>query len=129
MFLARRVVLVGGTMFVALLIVWCLEEHVSLLTDPGELLLLAGLLWLAGPLRLSLLVVLGGTLVTSYYVFRVGLREASLKYAIGHLLLCIALTFMVPIIGIVFVPLLVQCDIERWRRSEGELPDGYEPRR
>jgi hypothetical protein len=123
MFLARGVVLVGGAVFVALLIASCVEEHVSLLTDRGELLLLAGPLWL------SLLAILGGTLVTSYYVFRVGLREAGLKYAIGHLLLCIALTFLMPIIGIVFVPLLVHCDIERWRRSEDELFDGYEPRR
>jgi hypothetical protein len=39
------------------------------------------------------------------------------------LLLCMVLTFVM-LTGIVFIPLLVHCDMERWRRCEDKLPDG-----
>ena len=102
-------------MFIGLLIAMYLCEQANLLTGRGELLLVA-------PSWTVLLVIAGASLVTCYYVFRVGSCEAGLGYAFGHLLLCIALT-LVLLIGIIVVPLQVRSDIHRWRGTEGALPD------
>jgi hypothetical protein len=121
MFRARQVVLRAAAVFVALLVTLCLNKLVFLLTDRGELLLMVAPLWAV------LLVIVGGSLVTCYYAFRACLCEAGLAYAIGHAALCMALT-TVFLFGIIVVPLQIRYDIERWRRSGNELPEGGELR-
>ena len=74
-------------------------------------------------LAVTLLVILGASLVTWYCLFYASLRVMGLAYAIGHMVICMA--FM--LIGIMVVPLLVLSDIERWRPAEVALPDGSEP--
>ena len=120
MFLARRVVLRAGALCVGLFIAGLLDDYAHLLTQRGELLLLAT------PSVISLLVMLAGSLVTCYYVFRAGLSEVGLGYAIGHSMLCAALSGLL-FIGVIVVPLLVRADIERLRQSEGEPPSGFRP--
>jgi hypothetical protein len=116
MFLARRVVFRTVALLITLSIVMASASFLRLLTSYGKL-VLGCALWIVA----SLIPV--GVLVTCYYVFRVGLREAGVKYAIGHLLLCASLSFML-LLGIVFVPLLVGCDVDRWRRWEDESARG-----
>ncbi len=71
---------------------------------------------------IALPIILGGSLATCYYVFRAGLCEAGLGYAIGHLLLCITLSCIL-LVGIMVVPWQVRSDIQRWRGPEGKLAD------
>jgi hypothetical protein len=124
MFLTRRVVLFAAAIFAGLLIVGGSPFYAGLWMIRDESMVLAP------PLLLALLVILGGSLVTCYYVFCIGLRELGLKYAVGHVLLCMAFSLMM-LIGVIVVPLLVRYDIERRRQFEGELPDdsGVEPQR
>ena len=112
---ARGVTLRAGGVLAGLLFAGFLHDQIGLLTERGELVLIAVIL-------IALVVILMGLLVTCYYLFRVGLREAGLRYAIGHVLLCIGLAGMF-LIGVIAIPRLVRGDIERWRRSEGELAD------
>jgi len=116
MFLARRVVICAAAIFVGFLYVGSSPFHAGLWMFRGEPLVLIP------PLSLALLGILGGSPITCYYVFRIGLRGLGLKYAIGHLLLCVALSFMV-LVGIMVVPLLVRYDLERSGQFEGESPD------
>ena len=128
-FRARRVVLRAGGVFVGLLFALFLSRFFlecrtlrqywsegaaskvsDILTEYGDPLVAAALLVVT-------LVVLIGLLVTCYYVFRVGLREAGLAYAVGHVLLLVGLAFIF-LTGIIVVPLLIRCDIERWRRCD-----------
>ena len=63
MFLARRVVLRAGAVFVVWLIAGLFAHWAGLLTERGELVLVVA------PLFIVLLLILGGSLVTCYYVF------------------------------------------------------------
>jgi hypothetical protein len=58
-----------------------------------------------------------------YYIFRIGLAESGLPYAIGHTLVCLALTVVGVVLGAVLVPLLIQGDIERWRHAQDDGSD------
>jgi hypothetical protein len=113
MFIARRVCLSAGAVLVGLIIILDSGDRAGLLTERGELVLLAG------PILVALVVTFIAMLLTGFYVFRTGLHEVGLGYATGHLLLCLALNIM----GIIFVPLQIRSDVDRWRRSEGDLPD------
>jgi hypothetical protein len=113
MFAARRLALRAGIVFAALSILLLCDHLCNLLTVRGEAVVVVAAL-------MVLAVVLVGSLITYYYVFCVGLREAGLAYAIGHLFLCVVLA--PPILGTILVPLMVRYDIERRRQSQGELP-------
>jgi hypothetical protein len=127
MFLARRVALGAAAVCVGTWIALFLGWYACLSTDHAQLRLIGAALM--APLTVAnwaaQAVALLGSLVTWYYVFRVGLRGPGLGYALGHLLLCVVLT-CVMLLGIMVVPLLLRYDTERWRRAEGELPDGRE---
>jgi len=66
------------------------------------------------------IVLIASSVAVCYYVYRVGRQEAGLKYALGHLLLCIALTPVAFVVGILLVPLLIRSDVERLRQCEHE---------
>ena len=119
MFFARRMTLLAGAGLAGLVVFVYLADRICFLLPRLDF------LWFLFP-RLDFLVLMGapviliaivvGSLFTWYYMFRVGLREAGVKYAVGHLLICMALT---PV-GVIFIPLLVYYDIDRWRQSAGE---------
>jgi hypothetical protein len=109
MFCARRAVIGSAAVFVGLLLAYSLGRHVFLMTESACAPFLRAL-WAV------LLIVLCGSALTGYYVFRAGLREMGFGYAAGHLLLCIALTPII-LIGIMVIPLLVCYDIETSRRG------------
>ncbi len=110
MFRFRRYALNAGLVCLGWIVGLGFAVGASFLTDRGETF---GIVVLA----CVVLVVQLWSVVTWYYVFRVGLREVGWKYAIGHFLLCIPLTYLV-LIGIMLVPLLVEADVERLRRWE-----------
>lgn len=118
MSLARRVVLWAGVVSIGLIAAILLQEKARLLTYRGELLL-------ANALFCALFGIVASSLATWYYVFRVGFREKGAGYAVGHLVLCIVLTPML-LIGTMLVPLMVRCDIERLKRTEGEPFPGWQ---
>jgi hypothetical protein len=105
MFLARAVVLWTGAMLVGLLVVGFVT-NLAPLVPPRTITTVT---------VVSLLVVAVGSLCTWYYTFVVGLLEGGSRYALGHVLLCIVLT-PVALAGIIFIPYLVYCDIDRWRQ-------------
>jgi hypothetical protein len=106
---------VTAGVLIALLIAMRLSERFYLLTERGVQLLLITPLWIA----LALIAV--ASLVTCYYVFRVGLCKSGLGYALGHALLCMALS-CAGLIGIIVVPLQVRWDIQRWRKEGVDGP-------
>lgn len=116
MFRARRIVLWAGAVLAGLLLAPYLcvlfpDVPVFLFTELGFLLLAVAHL-------AALLVIIVGSVVTCYYVFRIGLLEAGLGYALGHGLLFAGMAFCMFPIGIIFIPMLIRCDVERWRRWE-----------
>lgn len=114
MFRARRLVLQAGAASVFLLTVLWLKESKPFLPQDVEAVFTV-------MFQAALLVALGGSLFTCYYLFLVSLREAGPKYALGHVLVCLALT-PVALLGAILLPLLVHNDIERWRQREEEPP-------
>jgi hypothetical protein len=76
-------------------------------------------LLLFGPMLILLLVaasvILVGSLCVCYYVFRTGLHEVGVAYAISHLLLCLTLN----IFGVLLIPLLLRSDIARRNETAG----------
>ncbi|NLE37583.1 MAG: hypothetical protein GX621_06115 [Pirellulaceae bacterium] len=119
MFRARRLALRTGGVFLVLLVAFLLDEcYAQLLTERGQMLLVII------PMLVAMLVVLVGLLLTCYWVFRVGMRTAGFRYAVGHTLLCFALGLYF-LLGVVFVPLLVRSDVERRiRDADSVAPDG-----
>jgi hypothetical protein len=129
MFAARAVVLVAGAVLLG-------SAALAFLADilPDSFAGIAQMLlpdWLAGMRQIlapalafaalaAIFVIFAGAPFVWYYTFCVSLNEAGPKYAIGHLLLCIALT-PVALTGTVFIPLLVYYDIERWEQSNDRL--------
>jgi hypothetical protein len=109
MFLARAVSLWAGAVLAALAFFGFYMDRISLLLPLVEL------VWSIG-IIVALIVISAGSLVTWYYTFCAGLHEGGVKYAVGHLMVCAALT-PIALAGIIFLPLLVYYDIERWRQS------------
>lgn len=111
MFRVRRVVLQSGAALLGLMVAGVLADHLPFWTYRIDSLLRAplwSLFWIL------LTGILTGSLIIWHYIFRIGLREASLKYAAGHLAVCILLGVLGPVI----VPLLIRDDIERGKRQE-----------
>jgi hypothetical protein len=109
MFFARTAVLVAGAVFIGL-------ESIPFFADQ-LFYLVPGMDYILGiATRITLLVIFAASPLVWYYTFRVGLNEAGPRYAIGHLLLCMALT-PICLAGIFFIPLLVFYDVERWTES------------
>jgi hypothetical protein len=116
---ARAVVLVAGAALVAVIVFYAFaEEYLSSLQGPN-IALWEQIAALASTIigLLAVLAILAGSPVVWYYTCLVSLHEGGLRYAIGHLLLCIALT-PVLLTGILFIPILVYYDIERWGQSD-----------
>ena len=111
---ARRTVLLAGAVLAGLLFFLILDYQLFLLAYRGKT-----VVWFA--VFGTVVFILAGLLSTCYYLFRAALLEGGVRYAIGHVVLCIALSSQF-LIGIIAIPLLVQRDIERWRRSEAEPP-------
>jgi hypothetical protein len=111
MFVARAVVLVTAALLVGLMACDCLAECLFSSYAAVRIVVVFAAVWTTP-------IILGGSAFVWYYLYRVGLNEAGPKYAIGHLLVCVALT-PVLLIGIVFLPLLVSYDVERWAESNG----------
>jgi hypothetical protein len=109
MFFARRVTLLAAAALVVLAVFGYFADRIFLLLPGVEYLLLMAVI-------VTLIVISAGSFFTWHYLFRVGLREAGTKYAVGHLLLCMAMT-PVGLTGIILIPLLVYYDVERWRES------------
>ena len=109
MFRARRFALSDWAVLAGLSVALWVNGWAHLLTDRGELVLIVAILGV-------LLAIYVAALVICYYVFRIGLRERGVGYTTGHVVLFIALS-LVPLIGVVFVPLLIRSDVDRWRRS------------
>jgi hypothetical protein len=109
MFFARAVTLWAGAALAGLALFAFFADRMFSLPPSVEY------VWLMGVV-VTLIVIPTGSLFTWYYLFYAGLREGGLKYAIGHLLLCTALT-PIGLAGIILIPLVVFYDIERWRES------------
>ena len=110
MFKWRRITLRAGAVFVVLMIgMFFLEVYSYRLSSQWQLILLMPL-WIS--ILLTFLFILAGTLVTCYYVFKVGIRLVGPKYAVGHFLICLVLANLL-LIGIILIPLLVRADVER----------------
>lgn len=88
------------------------------------LLVLIGMLFLGVWSLLIYLVVVAflcvQILLTWVFVFRAGNCEAGAGYAWRHLILSIVLTPLL-FVGIVFVPLLVKSDLEKWRNVPSDV--------
>jgi hypothetical protein len=115
---ARRLALRAGAVFAVLLFGLFLDSQLFLLTFRGQRVVWAAI-WAA------IFVILVGLLITCYYLFRAGLREVGVAYAMGHVLFCIGLSWFF-LIGIIAIPLLVRGDIERWRRWRRQVARGCE---
>lgn len=116
MFLARTVTLWAGAVLAGLAVFDFFQDSLWFLFPRFDFLLLMGAV-------VALMAIVVGSLFTWFYTFRVGLQEAGVKYAVGHLLICMALT-PVCLAGIVFIPLLVYYDIDRWRQGAGGSGNG-----
>jgi hypothetical protein len=118
MFTARAIVLVAGAALVAAIVFRTFaEEYLFAFQEPNiaiweQITVSAS----AAIYLLAMIAIFAGSPVVWYYICRVGLHEGGPKYAIGHLLLCMALT-PVLLTGILFIPILVYWDIERWGES------------
>lgn len=75
---------------------------------------------LSGAAILSVFVVVLASLATCCLVYSVGRRDLDGKYAVTHLLLCLAL--IPTLVGPLFMPLLVGNDIERFREETAQSP-------
>lgn len=118
LFRTRRLTLWAGVGYVALSLAPFLCDFVPdlsaiVFTEFGHSVLTAAM----GAL---LIVIFAGSLLMCRDVFRIGSLEASVGYAIGHALLFAGLASMF-LIGVFFVPLLIRCDIERWRLWEERM--------
>jgi hypothetical protein len=109
MFLARAATLWAAAVLAVLAVLSFFADSVFCLFPHFDLLLLLGAV-------VTLVAIVAGSSFTCYYTFHVGLQEAGMKYAVGHLLICMALT-PVGLTGIIFIPLLVYYDVERWQQS------------
>ena len=120
MFVARGVTLVAGAVLLGIGIFGMLPVPWYLILGPWDELYLKAIL--CG----VLIIIAGGSLVTWYYVFHVALREGGVKYAVGHLLICMALT-PVALTGIIFIPLQIYNDADRWRQTLSDSSDPLNP--
>lgn len=107
MFYARKIVLRAGVILLVLAIAAIMDDqYAHLLTERG----LAVLVII--PMLITLFLIYVGVLVICYYIYRAGAQERGLGYAIGHLLLCAALSGVF-LLGVILIPLLVRSDIEK----------------
>jgi hypothetical protein len=75
-----------------------------------------------------LIVLIASTVAVCFYVYRISRQEVSLKYAIGHVLLCGALTLLTAFIaGVILVPVLIRSDVERLRQCKQEVSQSPNP--
>jgi hypothetical protein len=113
MFVARGVTLAAGAFLLGVGIIGMLPVSWYLMISPLDEMRLQAI---AGG---TLGIIAIGSIVTCRYMYLVAFREAGSKYALGHLLICMALT-PPALLGIIFIPLQVYHDIDRWRQAAEE---------
>jgi hypothetical protein len=110
MFIARGATLIAGAALLGIVILLVLPIPWDRFLGEWSYLVLITLIYGL------LIVIFAGSIVTWRYLYPIAFREGGLKYAVGHLLICIALS-PIALFGIIFIPLLVYYDIDRWRQN------------